>query len=128
MTKTIDFPRLITDVRRHAAERPTFTYPPSNDNTCVYFYPDAQPACIIGHALADQGWTYTDVGPSDTQRDMNVAEFAVLLMELEVPQDGHALDIAWLGQVQAQQDMHVPWGECITYVDGRIDQIAESVL
>lgn len=105
MTALPTLPRLIVAVRQVAAKYPHQFI--QGDDQCVYFMPNGNPSCIVGHAFASLGLTIADVA------DYNDENLASLYRDHDGP------DLDWLLIVQDEQDQSQEWLDAVHEADAR---------
>ena len=109
----VSLPGLVTEVRRLAANPPNDTA-----GRCRYYGTGAQgkPVCVIGHALAAQGFTKADMDAiaHDLTRGLNGAGLDRWPWNAEGDDD-----LEWLIAVQDAADSGHSWDEAVTQADTR---------
>lgn len=104
--------KIIAEVRKVAAEKPDFEY----RGVCRYVV-DAQPGCLVGHALWNLGLIDEDFErhPANDEDVDYVAEY--LAYKRNVCDDFDSQELDWLSRAQHTQDDKTPWGECVALAD-----------
>lgn len=110
--------KLISDVRRIAAQNPEFVYDVQDaygNVACMYFEPySGRPSCLIGKGLALQGITYGMIAPLG----LNTCSIGTMLDKVEgYGTEIRYVDAVWLTNVQKRQDGNMPWSDCIRSAD-----------
>lgn len=106
---------LVAEVRKIAEAAPDHKYVAPDDGSpgCVYMDKAGQPSCIVGKALHA-------ISPEDfalVGKKHNTLHPGSLCAEGII--DGVDDNISWLMDVQAAQDLGIPWGPAVAQADER---------
>jgi hypothetical protein len=124
-----DEQKVVTDLRAVVATKgPDYVYPRGGKHggmgeDCVYFEPNGEPSCIIGHVLARHGVTLEDLrhDTEDLNEGSSVAQLIMDgLLRLDGPYERDLRD--FLQDVQAFQDRGVPWGPALDFALSRYEK------
>lgn len=102
--------QLVDSTIRIAEENPNYVYKSPDGGGCVYFDPETkQPSCLIGHALADNGITFDDLGELGIRNAIDSVDNVCWRIE-PFPETKF---VNFLERVQINQDCGIPWGEAV---------------
>lgn len=117
--------QVVAEVRRVASSNPSFVYG-EGFGGCSYFGrgigdPTGQ-RCIVGQALHNLGVDMSGVLEAENSLINDgldsESEIEVLINERVVAVDASPVEVLWLGRVQTNQDIGVPWGRAVAHADG----------
>lgn len=105
---------LIRLVRQFAATTPERVYvaPQGASGRCLYVF-DGKPSCLVGMAL----WEAGIIGPAYEHNAGNNKSIGEIFTRLGLALDENEAN--WLRNVQAEQDMMIPWGVAVMKADAR---------
>lgn len=124
----IKFSKVIDRIRELAKNDPYRTA------ACSYFNASNNPVCIVGHVLHEMvgaGFIYPE-GLADESSTIYLADSAgnticpgnTTASSLPWPDLGFRKptpkQLAWVSEVQAQQDMYATWAEAVALADGEV--------
>lgn len=103
-----------------AAKGPEYVYRPllvdetEGRTACMYFEPDTgAPSCIVGHVLADHGFTLESVGAANSEETVKSLS-ARRILSL----DERTETLLW--QAQSRQDSGITWGEAVEHAKATV--------
>ena len=113
---------LVAEVRKIAEATPDYTYssPDGGALVCVYMDKAGQPSCIVGkalHAVSPEDFALVGKKHNAQHPDALWAEGII---------DGDYDDREWLMDVQAAQDLGVPWGSAVAQADASAKERIEA--
>jgi len=107
----LEVPLLAEHVRKLAEAEPNTV------TACRYFDAETQRAmCIVGHAMALQGITMTEVGVIDENDDGSNGDGIGSLLD-GIQRDEYPETVDWLNDVQYKQDSGWKWSKAVEWAD-----------
>lgn len=97
-----------------------YVYQPEEDDNllsdgCVYFDETGGPSCLVGHVLAELGFTPFEYEGIENSSSVNtLVSRGVLDVDDTDPLSGASRTLAVLSYSQSKNDVQCPWGESVT--------------